>query len=296
MYEFHGVEIVSNYLDDPNYEFQSPKTRHDNRAVRALRTGFNDPEAHDLADRIEGCRKGQRCSSLWCRTCRGRSAYGLTSRIRDHVESRFGNDHDAARDNLLFVTPLFDLVSVCDLPRVKQTMKKARDDFLALKRVFPELWWQGAFEFELIDFKALMEWDGANKGKRETLAALHDWDEKTNLNLCPTYVLVHAHFLIDLNGTKREDVTAWLSQRYNRAPCQVHWQGIQAGQSFEDLSRKIGSYPFKDRVQFNMSFQSQDYRHGKYFDNRELGNLVLLYDQIGGKGGMKMILIGSKSR
>jgi hypothetical protein len=196
-----------------------------------------------------------------------------------------------ARKRLLFITVLFDLVSLHDPKRVGSVISDGRKDLKALNRSFDnKLWLQGAFELELIDFKKMMEWDGGNNVKRDTISAMLGWTGE-KLTLYTTLVLVHAHFLLDLNGAEASEVNYWLETRYNQ-PRQVYCKGApQFGQTLDDLCWKLGSYPFKDRVQFNMTFESQDYRNGGYFSNSELSRLVLLHDKIC-RNGFKNLLIG----
>jgi hypothetical protein len=72
-------------------------------------------------------------------------------------------------------------------------------------------------------------------------------------------------------------------------------RSIRKDQSLEELAFKLGSYPFKDRVQFNMSFETQSYKTGRYFSDQELGRLVLLHHHLG-TNGFKNLLIGSNAR
>jgi hypothetical protein len=214
----------------------------------------------------------------------------------EYVKGKFSDDHVAARERLVFVTPLFGLASVYDARRSKGVLREARKDLNALKRAFPQLWFQGAFELELIDFQALMTSEGANQVKRRTIAEMLGWEEQMwasrRLQLYTPLVLIHAHLLMDLNGADKEEVKDWLRERYNKSPRQFEVRGIRPDQTLEELSWRVGSYGFKDRVQFNMSFESQGYRDGSYFSDKELGGLVSLHDQLC-RNGIKNLLIGS---
>ncbi|MCP4780401.1 MAG: hypothetical protein GY877_06500, partial [Hyphomicrobium sp.] len=279
-------------------DFQRPKVRRVNRATRTLKT-IKSPGAFSLALKMENCWKGAVCSSFWCPRCRHRAAKGLEGRLRDYVLREFGEDQSEAQKRLVFVTPLFGLASVHDARRVKGILREARKDFKALKRAFPELWYQGAFELELIDFRALMMEEGANQVKRETIGNMLGWKTEEArgklLNCFTPLVLIHAHILMDLRGVDREKVRDWLRGKYSKSPHQIHLKGIRADQTLEALCLRVGSYPFKDRVQFNMSFESQGYRDGGYFSDKELAGLVMLQDKIC-SNGFKNLLVGSKSR
>jgi hypothetical protein len=108
-----------------------------------------------------------------------------------------------------------------------------------------------------------------------------------------TLVLVHCHILVDLNGASASEVSDWLRDRHNRAPRQVRMQATHDNQSLDKLCWKVASYPFKDRVQFNMSFETQGYRKGTYFNDKDLARLVLAYSELS-SNGYKHLLVGSK--
>jgi len=192
------------------------------------------------------------------------------------------------------------LASVYDVRRVKGVLREARKDLKALKRAFPQLWYQGAFELELIDFRALMNCEGANQVKRQTIGEMlggwrEEWAESRRLHCYTPLVLIHAHFLMDLKGADRERVGEWFRGRYDKSPHQIHIKGIRSEQTLDELCWKVGSYGFKDRVQYNMTFDAQGYREGGYFSDKELARLVLLHDQLC-KKGFKNLLIGSKGK
>lgn len=291
----------NNFLDehieagDVAAEIQGRKIWHPNRAIRALQS-TNSADALSLAKRIQYCRRGSVCSSLWCPRCRHRAAKGLKTRLKEHLHRAFGDDHEAARQRLVFITPLFGIASVLDAKRVRSVISEARKNLKALNRACDNrLWMQGAFELELLDFKKLMEWKGGNQVKRDTIVAMMEWKGE-KLSLYTPLILIHAHMLCDLNGCNLKDVNYWLASRYNKTPRQIHSIGIKAEQTIDDLCWKVGSYPFKDRVQFNMTFESQDYRNGGYFNNFELSKLMLLHDQICRNGVKNLLVGGSGSR
>jgi len=137
-----------------------------------------------------------------------------------------------------------DLVSILDEPRrTKQVIREARTCFKALKRAYPSLWFQGVFELELVDFKALLAADGGQV-KSKTIAHMLGWKDEWGtraLESQSTLVLVHCHVLIDLNGAGAVEVYNWLKNRYGRASRQVDVRRIRQDQSLDDLCWKIGS-------------------------------------------------------
>ena len=134
------------------FKTQRKNTRRKKRVIRALRYCGQG----EYADRIENCNKYSRCSSNWCPKCSKESKEHLSERIFDHINRAYGSNEEAIRAQLLFVTPLYGLAAVHDLYRVQKIVREARSDWKALRRRFPELWWQGAFEFELIDIQGVL--------------------------------------------------------------------------------------------------------------------------------------------
>jgi hypothetical protein len=298
--EEHIFDLYEDELDLLDLEvetFQNAKKHRDNRAIEALRT-LNSNEAHMLARRMEECKPKSGspcCSSLWCQRCRPRAAIGLQQRIEDHILREFGDHPERARERLVFATPLFDLAPLHDPARVRQTISQARQTLKKVTRSWPRMWWQGAFELELINFKELMENAASNPVKSETISAMWDWNGQANLGLVAPQVLVHAHILVDLKKIPRDQFTGRLRELCNKADRQVDVRSIRKDQSLEELAFKLGSYPFKDRVQFNMSFETQSYKTGRYFSDQELGRLVLLHHHLR-TNGFKNLLIGSNAR
>ncbi len=294
--EAHSLELKSELKSKNPCSVQRPKIRRVNRAIRALRT-IKSPEALQLAWKIENCRKGAVCSSFWCSRCRHRAAKGLEGRLREYVAGEFGDDQLGAEKRLVFVTPLFGLCSVYDVRRVRGVLSEARKNLKALKRVFPQLWYQGAFELELIDVKALMESAGAYEIKKRTIACLlgqsRAWAAEKLIGCDRPQVLVHAHLVMDLRGVDREKVRDWLRHKYDKSPRQIEVRGIWPDQTLDDLCNKVGAYPFKSRTQYNFTFEAQGYIDGSYFSDTELANLVLLHHGIC-CNGYKNLLIGSK--
>jgi len=100
---------------------------------------------------------------------------------------------------------------------------------------------------------------------------------------------------MNLKGAERERVREWFRSRYDKSPHQIHIKGIRSEQTLEELCWKVGSYGFKDRVQFNMTFDAQGYENGGYFRDKELARLVLLHDRLY-HNGFKNLLIGSRGK
>ena len=240
-------------------------------------------------------KKGWSCCSLWCGRCRHRYAKGLQQRQLDQILLPFRSDYEAAYERLRHVTVLSDLVPLHENDsRLKKAICLDRKRFNATKKAFPKIGFQGSFELELVDFKLLMSSGSAIK--RRTIKSLMGYEDGTPISLIPMLVLVHSHSLWDLGPYPVDDVRLFVTDQFApHAPYQVKFDRIYKDQPFDELSFKLGSYPFKDRVQFNLSFDTHSYEHGPYFCDRDLARFVLLYKRMSNKG-FKTMLLGSKPK
>jgi hypothetical protein len=223
-------------------------------------------------------------------------ANAAKQRMLDYVTSEFGSlEHTAdSRKRLRFGTLLADLVPVNEWA-IKETIDGDRVRMDKLRRDFPSIWFQGAFELELVNCERLFEMPG-NFQKRMTLKALLG-----NRTHDPMMILVHSHGLYDLKDIPQDRFYGRVYRHYNKAPKQAYFSKTHADQSsFEDMCWKMGSYLFKSRVQFNMSFDSQGYRDERYFSDYDLSNLVMIYSWVMSNGpvnrGNKSLLIGANGR
>lgn len=285
--------LVTIERDFPGYNTQEQGRIITTRVIDALRS-TGEIKDLSLADKIENCGRGKLCSSVYCEDCRKRAANGLNKRISDHTQDRFGDDADEARYRLRYMTVLCELTAF-NVADVKQAVAHARKDFKAMKRKFPDIWMQGSFEFELIDMKLLDKSDaGVDQNKRaikqQTLSAMMDMSIKDNRSLGQR-VIVHFHVLLDLNETDEEEFKNWVSSRWNCHRNQTEVKRLQKGQSLEEMTKKVSSYGFKNRIQYNLSFATKGYKKGVWFSNENLGTLAGIYDRIGNRG-YKSLLIG----
>jgi hypothetical protein len=242
-----------------------------------------------FAYKVKNCGLGRLCSSVYCTKCRTRAVRQFDKRISKHIKSRFGNDEDKAHEQIRYATVLCDLVDLNKV-EVKRAVANARKDLKALRRKFPEIWMQGTFEFELMDMKYLVE-SGAST-KKGTLAAMKD----TEIQKCRSLgqqVLVHFHVLMDLNEVCEKEFKKWVQNRWSCHPRQTRIQRRISGQSLKDMSDNISKYGFKNRNQYNLSFESHGYLKGKWFKDEYLGKLAMVYDCVG-KRGYSSLLISTK--
>ena len=196
-------------------------------------------------------------------------------------------------ERLLYVTLLGELVALSDIKRIRKAVQYHRKQLKAFKRRFPKIWMQGAIEIELIDFAVLAA--SEDRIKFETIAAMLDYDPNMSLGLYPTLVLVHSHILVDIEQYEDVLVRDWFANEFSKAPRQAYCTRTRKDQTLDDMCWKIGSYPFKDRVQHNLTFTTDGYTKGSYFTDRQLSMLVMAYDSLC-RNGFKNLLIGARPK
>jgi hypothetical protein len=266
-----------------------------NKVIRALTLLGRQ----SLAVSMSKCQPRSRCSSFYCEYCRNRAAQNLADRVTRRVAGYLKNDANAVQKRFRFVTVLHEVVDF-EESSVSASVERCRTQLNAFHRRFPNVWIQGAFEFELIDVDHLKKVTSGNgKIKSETI---HDMmtEGKHATSAKGLKILVHFHAIIDLiDGDVASDVSRWLRAHWCDHPRQVDVKPTFKGQPLEEKVWKLSSYCFKNRTQFNDTFETRDFELGKDFTNEELGKLVSLYQDFldAGSGSIRGLYIsrGNKS-
>ena len=146
---------------------QPPGKHHKTRAVSAL----SQHGKTWLADVIANCKKGKRCGIIFCGSCRHRFAKEAEQRMLEHVQGRIQRDGPDAEKELRFLTVLLDVVYPAS---VKKAVEEARRQLKAFAKEFPNVWMQGAFEFEMINLRLLFAKKGKNR-KCEVIKSMLNW-------------------------------------------------------------------------------------------------------------------------
>lgn len=268
---------------------QPARKHHKKRVTHALRMS----QHHSLANKIEFCRKGERCSNVYCPECRHSMAKRLAGRMLDHVVPKYQNAPPSVRkDQLRHLTVLVDLryPVAADIKRcIRQTRAKVK----AALRAFPRVWMQGAFELELVDVPRVLA-GGSTGRKADTIKSLLKYDGQLSPRLFGQMVLVHFHAMIDVNFCDAVGIRRSLTKQFP-GPYMVRLQRTHFNQELKELAWKLGSYPFKDRVQYNHSFQTSAFLLGDYLSDVSLCSLVKLYSECS-DNGYKCLLIAAKGR
>lgn len=256
---------------------QKPGTNIKKRAINACESmGFVG-----LAKRLGACGDGARCGSYWCPECRNAIARITAARIERYVTSQFP-EYEQAKQRLRWVTIL---VAVVPWDGVRKALDDGRALLKAMRRGRPDFWIVGAFELELIDLGRLFR-HGAEK-KQTVLEMTRSWvtpferDYLENGTAEREAINVHLHVLMDLGDESEDTWRRRLERRGFRFHRQLRFDRLHEKQTMHDMARKLGSYPFKDRVRFNVMDRTEGYQTGSYFTNSQLARLVMLHDDIG---------------
>lgn len=230
---------------------------------------------YGLAKKIRDCDVGKLCSSVYCQSCRDRAATSLYKRFRFHFDGELDGDVAIAQRRLRYLTVLCELTTV-DIDAIKVAVVQARKGLNAYKRRYSSIWVMGAFEFELVDLKF------AERIKKKTLNELNETEASLQ-------VLVHFHVLVDIKNYEESEMKIWLEKKWPGSR-RVAIQETIESQPIDEKLTKIASYGFKNRVRFNNSFKTDGYADGNLFTNRQLSDLVSIYDGVGNKGYSSLLI------
>ena len=66
--------------------------------------------------------------------------------------------------------------------------------------------------------------------------------------------------------------------------CGLYVRKFIKNKEFDKNLKTLTNYPFKDVYRFKYSFRGSDYKNGEYLNKEELGKLISVYDELGGRG------------
>lgn len=247
------------------------------RVIEAL----NDAGNFDLSGRIEQCRTGNTCGSLWCPDCRTSTAVRYHAKIAEKCWTEgWGNDD------------LFHLTAHLGLCEVNpdQVLKMIDNDGRFWRRARTRcdgLWVEAVYEFELVSLKALQR-SASNESsvKKKQIEQMLDWSDQSFDDLV---LYVHWHGLSNKHPEDwvKEDYHQWNDQQlqkpFRSSESGIFVQRLRSDQSLQDNLLKITSYPFKNPVRFKHSFVGSDWSSGEQMTADELRQLVETYDLVQGR-------------
>ena len=265
------------------------------RALRAL-----GDEA--LADRIRNCSRGAYCSSIYCKSCRDRYADLLRQRLVRRARERHGNRHDRVHKGFRHLTVIFDVVDlrsqefgvaqgivtgqIAEIPgisEVKDALERARADTKEMRRRFPKLWMQGAFEIEVIDIDTLYAM-ASHTRKATLIRALVERRQDVG-RTAQTQIIVHCHCVVDVADVDAGEFHKWVHSRWalpHQARLSMTYHPDKQG--LDAKLYKLASYCFKNRLEYNFSDETSGWEDSERIPYGELADMVRIYDRLSGKG------------
>ena len=226
---------------------------------------------HQSAKRLEECSRGKYCGNIYCKTCRDRMAAKMLGRYQSHIKKQ-KMDETACKDRLRFITILHQLIPA-DKHQVAEVQKYVRQEYRNFSTKWG-CWYQGAFEYELIDMLKVSNFVadvGSQSRKKEILLRLggytpnlfdeHDWSWTDDVGKQRTdYILLHTHFLMDGGNNDWDDIITNLRRRWSGdyiTDVSTLWDFSK--RPLDDSLWKIASYPFKNRCRYHYDFGNYEW-------------------------------------
>lgn len=272
------------------------------RTKTVVRQALRASGCDELADRMQNCDRGAYCSSIYCKPCRDRYADALRVRLAVRVKERHGNRHDRVHKAFRHLTVIFDVVDlrsqdfstakettrgqkaeIAGLNEVKRALEQARGETKAMRRRFPQLWMQGAFEIEVIDTGTLYSM-ASDTRKARLIRALVARRQKP-YEAARTQIIVHCHCVVDVADLDADAFHEWVHARWS-LPHQARLSTTYHPdkQSLETKLYKLASYCFKNRLEYNFSDETSGWEDSERIPYGELADMVRIYDRLSGKG------------
>jgi hypothetical protein len=282
---------------------------HDGKRVKTVvQQALRATGSELLADRIQKCQRGAFCSSIYCRPCRDRYADNLRIRLEERARVRHGNRHDRVHKAFRHLTVIFDVVDLrsstfataqaittgkmAETPgraQVEDALARARAQTKKMRRRFPMLWMQGAFEIEVIDTETLFSMaDHTRKAKLiQALIARRSSPQSP----ARTQIIVHCHCVVDTADVDPHEFHEWVHRQWS-LPHQARLAMTYDPEKQELSSKlyKLASYCFKNRLQYNFSDETSGWEDSERIPYGELADMVRIYDELSGKGANGWLL------
>jgi hypothetical protein len=284
--------------------FDIKKTHARNDAF--VRHALSISRKHHDVKRLKNCSRESLCQNIYCTRCRNRLATKLLERVRTHIKTQ-NMDDDAVRARLRWVTILHAL-DKADIKDIRDTTRRAREEYNLLNDKFKCTWARGAFEYELVDMakvSARIEKSSSGIRKKYTLQNLggyesnlidldHSWEWEDEFGIKRTdYVLVHTHFLMDCGEGDWDLIKKDINRRWNKS-YQVEVKSIwsESERPLQLSLWKMSSYCFKNATKFNYEFggyvdetsdeKSAELTNEKMFSVNELNTIYDIYKSMAG--------------
>lgn len=301
------IKFGLNQRYEDRYSDKSFSRKHYN--LDKIRDGLNSdrvrkiyPNSQNLLSKISNCRnvigRGLVCGSFWCDSCRNFYGENYEGRVNNILDMGFGfgeENRKYVNDDFFHITSVVGLCEF-DSKSVKKLISKDnlrwrkiryRMNKLPLKS---EGWIEGVYEFELVNWRYLYGSMGSDFKKLQIKQLNDEFRIKDEL-----FVFVHIHSLGSFQN--KDDLNNVLGEEYfinNKRLIKTDKingnfvQKLHKKKTLEENIRKITSYPFKSVYRFKHNYLGSNFKNGEYLTNDELGRLIMLYEEVKGRGGRKL--------
>ena len=247
------------------------------RAVDALKEIGN----FQLAKKIDTCRKGHACQSLYCPACRKKLAKAQLDKYTRHLKLL----DNPTNDNFNHISGVLGLTSF-DKEEARALIVADKYNFDAARRQLNKIdhykFVEITYEVELVHIKKLMKSNASDKKKKQVKLLM---SSRNPLKSETLLLYVHFHGITNLS---KEEIHQVFKQRYyvNEQPIHNHdlvtglyIQPFRSSQTLEENLKKLASYPFKNATRFKHSFEGKDIGE-EAFTPSEVGQLISIYHSV----------------
>lgn len=303
--------------------FEISVLKHSHYDTRVFDSLHLVTDGNAMRDCINGVSNSKLCGSVFCERCRERRQNSIYETFLAYKNAEFGNDEEAARSRLRFVSVLHSVISVNDYKSVDAAYGAIDDvvdavsdmkNVLALlkkksqRKYDTEIWLRGGVHIELIDYDlfTVAEEMGIGSVKTETINQFIDayTSGRSRRARCGKYFLVHFHALADLKELSEQQFKGLFDERWGVVKRQVHiqrtWRKIKSRhgereQSLEDNLLGMARYCFNGsnaRLSFAQNWGAGTFvmSTGEEIDPR--GHVVGFAEEVLERTGDKALSLG----
>lgn len=213
-----------------------------------------------LAKEMAGCKPSKKCRNPYCDSCQRQMFKKQRDKSDKFLWHPYQGNEAKARENLVFVTILHELVpfdqpddEIVRFPmaRVKSAIDEARIQLKAVRRTFKDqINFVGAFELEAVTGLLVC----LHPVKGQVLAQMNG--EKIGIG--DKFILVHSHFVVDLANfpphklTSEPAITQFKARLKNEWPGkrQVEVSPLYKDKSVHDSLNRLADYPLKFPIKY----------------------------------------------
>ncbi|MBM0206592.1 hypothetical protein JNW90_28975 [Micromonospora sp. STR1s_5] len=210
-------------------------------------------------------------------------------RTWDRISELYQGDEASVRRNFRFLTVVCEPVEL-DIDAVKASVQRSRKLIKKLRLAHPGVWFNGAFDFEIVDLSRVRDGRHVCRSNAELVEAIlpSGFMSKYAVN-------VHFHAVIDLNQLSDSLFKRTLKRTWNTHRLQTRLSPLRSDKSMRDSITDICDYLFKNEGNFKFTIRDNLRSKGEKLPDELMGFLALLYSSFG-NSSYRGLLIYSKSK